>query len=337
MITDEHRPRRPGEPGPARTALPRARASRRVTRDCGSLTLIVVNLVGLIAFLWPFLLPVAPGVNENHAGDGPVILAVLVLPRRGALRRARPRRPRPDRRAARRAGGRDGRAATARVRRRLQRDVHRGARRRGTRSVPASASCSGRSARSRAGSSSAGSRSVAAVPDGGRRWVGMGAGLLPTRGSPIGRRIDESSPMVDARLPDGSRVNSIIPPLSLRPDDHDPKVPQAPRAARRRSVCLGADEGVWRRSCRRASSAAQRPDLGRYRLREDDATERASSGFIRTAERIVTIEDRPSFSSASATWSGSRRARRTSRAKAPCRSATWCGTPAHAARPDHRR
>lgn len=33
--------------------------------------------------------------------------------------------------------------------------------------------------------------------------------------SPIGRRIDESSPMVDARLPNGSRVNAIIPPLSL--------------------------------------------------------------------------------------------------------------------------
>src|SRR5713226_1900714 len=33
--------------------------------------------------------------------------------------------------------------------------------------------------------------------------------------STIGRRIDESSPMVDARLPDGSRVNAIIPPLAL--------------------------------------------------------------------------------------------------------------------------
>jgi pilus assembly protein CpaF len=34
--------------------------------------------------------------------------------------------------------------------------------------------------------------------------------------APIGRRIDESSPMVDARLKDGSRVNAIIPPLALK-------------------------------------------------------------------------------------------------------------------------
>ncbi len=34
--------------------------------------------------------------------------------------------------------------------------------------------------------------------------------------APLGRRIDEASPMVDARLPDGSRVNAIIPPLALK-------------------------------------------------------------------------------------------------------------------------
>src|SRR6185295_1589357 len=34
--------------------------------------------------------------------------------------------------------------------------------------------------------------------------------------SPLGRRIDESVPMVDARLKDGSRVNAIIPPLAVQ-------------------------------------------------------------------------------------------------------------------------
>ncbi|HLS42384.1 MAG TPA: ATPase, T2SS/T4P/T4SS family [Paenalcaligenes sp.] len=34
--------------------------------------------------------------------------------------------------------------------------------------------------------------------------------------SPIGRRIDDSSPMVDARLPDGSRVNAVLPPIALK-------------------------------------------------------------------------------------------------------------------------
>ena len=45
--------------------------------------------------------------------------------------------------------------------------------------------------------------------------------------SPLGRRIDESSPTVDARLPDGSRVNAIIPPIALNgPDSDDPEILQ---------------------------------------------------------------------------------------------------------------
>ena len=41
-------------------------------------------------------------------------------------------------------------------------------------------------------------------------------GVIERIVSPLGRRIDESSPMVDARLRDGSRVNAIIPPVALR-------------------------------------------------------------------------------------------------------------------------
>ena len=41
-------------------------------------------------------------------------------------------------------------------------------------------------------------------------------GIIDRIVSPLGRHIDEANPMVDARLPDGSRVNAIIPPLSLK-------------------------------------------------------------------------------------------------------------------------
>lgn len=41
-------------------------------------------------------------------------------------------------------------------------------------------------------------------------------GIIDRIVAPLGRRIDESSPMVDARLKDGSRVNAVIPPIALR-------------------------------------------------------------------------------------------------------------------------
>ena len=45
--------------------------------------------------------------------------------------------------------------------------------------------------------------------------AGSLASVLDRIVSPLGRRLDEGSPLVDARLPDGSRVNAIIPPLAL--------------------------------------------------------------------------------------------------------------------------
>ena len=70
--------------------------------------------------------------------------------------------------------------------------------------------------------------------------------------SRVGRRIDESSPMVDARLPDGSRVNAIIPPLaidgpvmSIRRFSAQPAAPGRPDAQAQ------PDGGNGTTSCRR--------------------------------------------------------------------------------------
>jgi energy-coupling factor transport system substrate-specific component len=40
--------------------------------------LVVANVLGVLAFVWPLVLPLAPGENENHKADGPLILAGLV-------------------------------------------------------------------------------------------------------------------------------------------------------------------------------------------------------------------------------------------------------------------
>jgi Flp pilus assembly CpaF family ATPase/pSer/pThr/pTyr-binding forkhead associated (FHA) protein len=55
------------------------------------------------------------------------------------------------------------------------------------------------------------------IEDSGRRFLSddMVLAVLERIVSPVGRRIDRSVPLVDARLPDGSRVNAIIPPLAV--------------------------------------------------------------------------------------------------------------------------
>ena len=86
--------------------------------------------------------------------------------------------------------------------------------------------------------------------------------------SAVGRRIDESTPMVDARLQDGSRVNAIIPPLALDGP--------AMSIRRFRTDRLGADDLVDRESltktdarlpARRRGRADEHPRLGRNRRR----------------------------------------------------------------------
>ena len=109
--------------------------------------------------------------------------------------------------------------------------------------------------------------------------------------SSIGRRIDESSPMVDARLADGSRVNAIIPPLAL-----DGAVLSIRRF---RTDRLGPDDLVGRESwtqpmreflqaavaCRLNIIVSGGTGAGKTTLLN------ILSSFINDNERVVTIED----------------------------------------------
>jgi pilus assembly protein CpaF len=107
----------------------------------------------------------------------------------------------------------------------------------------------------------------------------------------IGRRIDESSPMVDARLPDGSRVNAVIPPLSLvgpvitiRKFSRKPYTPQdlirfgsvSPRMMAFLDACVKGKLNII---------VSGGTGSGKTTLLN------VLSGFIPDDERIVTIED----------------------------------------------
>jgi pilus assembly protein CpaF len=109
--------------------------------------------------------------------------------------------------------------------------------------------------------------------------------------SSVGRRIDESSPMVDARLEDGSRVNAIIPPLAL-----DGPVLSIRRF---RTDRLGARDLVDRQSLTHPMLEFLRGAVGaRLNILVSGGTGAGKttflnvlSGFISDRERIVTIED----------------------------------------------
>ena len=154
----------------------------------------------------------------------------------------------------------------------------------------------------------------------------------------IGRRIDESSPMVDARLPDGSRVNAIIAPaLALGPAAHDPQVlAQAPRAPGHGQPRL-AQRGVGRLPQALHPGAAQRAHLRRYRLGQDDAPERALVGDPRQrADRDDRGRGRaPAQPAPRAPARGAPAEHRGRGSGADPRPRAQLA--AHAARPDHRR
>jgi len=109
--------------------------------------------------------------------------------------------------------------------------------------------------------------------------------------SPLGRRIDELSPMVDARLADGSRVNVVIPPLSIDGPVVSIRRFGARRPGPERLVELGTLTGATRDRLREAV-------LGRRSILISGGTGsgkttllNALSSFISPGERVVTIED----------------------------------------------
>src|SRR5258706_2849535 len=110
--------------------------------------------------------------------------------------------------------------------------------------------------------------------------------------SRVGRRIDESSPMVDARLPDGSRVNAIIPPVAL----------DGPMLSIRRFavVPLKMEDLVDTQKSLTPEMALMLESLAKCKINMLISGGTGSgkttllnilSGYIPTDERIVTIED----------------------------------------------
>lgn len=109
--------------------------------------------------------------------------------------------------------------------------------------------------------------------------------------SQVGRRVDESSPMVDARLPDGSRVNAIIPPLAL-----DGPI----LSIRKFSIrSFSVDDLIQNQSMTRAmADLAMAAIKARLNIVVSGGTGSGKTTFLNvlsraipTTERIVTIED----------------------------------------------
>ena len=87
--------------------------------------------------------------------------------------------------------------------------------------------------------------------------------------APLGRRVDESSPMVDARLPDGSRVNIVIPPVAPKSPTITIRKFRPDKMTINDLVATGAlTQRARASSCAPASQAeAQHHHLRRYRFR----------------------------------------------------------------------
>ena len=144
--------------------------------------------------------------------------------------------------------------------------------------------------------------------------------------SGVGRRVDESSPMVDARLPDGSRVNAAIRPIAI----DGPLVSIRKFAQRAFTMDRLVEVGALRPAMVEILAAAVSGKVSAIISGGTGSGKTTMlnglSNFIPQHERLITIEDAAEFSfnnRMSAAW---RRGRRTSRARAKFDSEIWFGT-----------
>jgi pilus assembly protein CpaF len=109
--------------------------------------------------------------------------------------------------------------------------------------------------------------------------------------TPLGRRVDELSPMVDARLSDGSRVHVVIPPLAVDGPSLSIRRFSAVRPGPRELIDLGTiteelyDQLAAAVEARRSILVSGGTGSGKTTLLN------ALSGFIDADERVITIED----------------------------------------------
>jgi pilus assembly protein CpaF len=109
--------------------------------------------------------------------------------------------------------------------------------------------------------------------------------------APLGRRVDELNPMVDARLADGSRVNVVIPPLAIDGPLVSIRRFGAQRPGPDELVALGTLSEAQRELLRAAVSARRSILVSGGTGSGKTTMLNALSDFIEPSERVVTIED----------------------------------------------
>ncbi len=116
-------------------------------------------------------------------------------------------------------------------------------------------------------------------------------GIIERIVGPLGRRIDESSPLVDARLPDGSRVNAVIPPIAIDGPSLDIRKFSKRAFTPADLVQFGSVSPVMVEFLKLAVASRQNIIISGGTGSGKTTLLNLVSAFIPSDERIVTIED----------------------------------------------